>query len=252
MIRSLPVAGLVLAALAAPALADPRIATRAYEPASVVVVHGAAGVESTIAFADDERIENVAVGDSAKWQVTPNKRANLLFLKPSGPRARSNMTVVTDQRTYLFDLVSGGAAPVYMLRFTYPGAPRLRTTPTPPVVPAAAVTPAPPPAAPPPKPADLNFAWLPAGDRAILPSRTFDDGRSTFLAWPKDAALPAVLTRTAAGQEGPVNFTVQGDYLVVEGVPPQIILRAGKAMATLTPAPRARTAQLTQTASVAP
>lgn len=237
-------------ALAAPAAADPRIATRAFEPATVVVVHGAANVETTVAFADDERIENVAVGDSAKWQVTPNKRANLLFLKPSGPRARSNMTVVTDQRTYLFDLVSGGPAPVYMLRFTYPAKPRVAAVTAPaPVVPAAAVTPAP--AAPPPsKPAELNFAWLPAGDKAILPSRAFDDGRSTFLAWPKEAALPAILTRGETGQEGPVNFTVRGDYLVVDGVPPQIILRAGKAMATLTPA--ARPPAPTRTASAAP
>ncbi len=35
-----------------------------------------------IEFGHGERIENVAVGDSSAWQVTPNKRANLLFLKP--------------------------------------------------------------------------------------------------------------------------------------------------------------------------
>jgi type IV secretion system protein VirB9 len=247
MIRSFALAGMAVLAGTA-AQADPRIATRIYEPASVVVVHGQPGVESTIAFADDERIENVAVGDSAKWQVTPNKRANLLFVKPAGLRARSNMTVVTDQHTYLFDLVSGGAAPVYMLRFTYAAKPRVAAPA--PIVPAVAMTPVAPPIAspPPPNPADLNFAWTSAGDKAILPSRTFDDGRSTFLSWPKDAALPAVLTRTTSGQEGPVNFTVQGDYLVVDGVPPQLILRAGKAVATLTPHSR----PATQTASAQP
>jgi type IV secretion system protein VirB9 len=241
-------AGLAALAWTASAEADPRIATRLYEAANVVVVHGAPGVESTIAFADDERIENVAVGDSAKWQVTPNKRANLLFVKPANLRARSNMTVVTDQHTYLFDLVSGGAAPVYMLRFTYPARPRPLVVAA--AIPAAAVTPVPAAGAPPPtpNPADLNFAWETAGDKALLPSRTFDDGRSVFLSWPKDTALPAVLTRTATGQEGPVNFTVQGDYLVVDGVPPQLILRAGKAVATLTPHPRAPT----QTASARP
>lgn len=249
----LPMLALLLAAGGSAAWADPRITTRTYEPAAVVVVHGAANVESTIAFADDEHIENVAVGDSAKWQVTPNKRANLLFLKPSGPRARSNMTVVTDRRTYLFDLVSGGGAPVYMLRFAYPGVfkPRLLTPVTPAAIPAAAVTT---PAAPPPaaKPAILNYGWLRAGDQAILPATAYDDGHSTFLSWPKDAALPAILTRSATGQEGPVNFTVQGDALVVDGVPAQIVLRAGKAMATLTPAPRARAADPTQTASAMP
>ncbi len=59
--------------------------------------------------------------------MTPNKRASLLFVKPMQPTARTNMTVVTDQRTYLFDLVaSPGATPVYVLRFTYPPSPSAR------------------------------------------------------------------------------------------------------------------------------
>lgn len=231
------------AALASAAQADPRIATRAYQPNAVVIVHGKAGIESTIAFAPDERIENIAVGNSAAWQVTPNKRANLLFVKPAGIRAHTNMTVVTDQRTYLFDLVSGaGMAPVYMLRFSYPDAPA-----APVVIAAAAITPVPPVAAvmadalPPvaaPKPSDLNFAWTSHGDRKLVPQRMFDDGRSTFLSWAKEATLPAILVRSDKGEEGPVNFTVQGEYIVVDGVPAQLILRSGKQMATLSPEAR--------------
>ena len=67
-----------------------------------------AGLQATVAFADNERIENVAIGDSNSWQVTPNKRANLLFVKPLAARARTNMTVVTDRHTYVFDLVTAG------------------------------------------------------------------------------------------------------------------------------------------------
>ena len=238
------------AALAAGAThADPRITTRAYEPASVVVVHGHAGIESTIAFADDEHIENIAVGNSAAWQVTPNKRANLLFVKPAGAKAHTNMTVITDQRTYLFDLVStAGMAPVYMMRFTYPDRPKVQmaAAPVPAPVPEAAVAlaaaePAPPVMATA-DPAALNFAWVSAGDRKLLPQRAFDDGHATFLTWAKDATLPAILTRGPAGQEGPVNFSIKGEYIVVDGVPAQIVLRAGKQMATLTPSPRAQAA----------
>jgi hypothetical protein len=39
------------------------------------------------------------------WQITPNRRASLLFVKPLPGAHRTNMTVVTDKRTYLFDLV---------------------------------------------------------------------------------------------------------------------------------------------------
>jgi len=231
--------GLLLAPAAAQA--DPRIATHTYEPASVVTVNGRAGIESTIAFADDERIENVAVGNSATWQVTPNKRANLLFVKPAGPRARTNMTVVTDQRTYLFDLVSGVAVPVYMLRFTYPGQPRktdmaaAAAPPAPPPAPVALAAAAPVDAAPRSSPAELNFAWTAAGDRKLLPARTYDDGSAVFLSWPREATMPAILTRGPSGQEGPVNFTVKGETIVVDGVPAQIVLRSGKQVATLTP-----------------
>ena len=88
----------------------------------IVKILGKAGIQSTIEFADDERIENVAVGDSSAWQITPNRRASLLFVKPTTAHSRTNMTVVTDKRTYMFDLVSGekSAAPVYALKFSYP------------------------------------------------------------------------------------------------------------------------------------
>lgn len=223
-------------ALGSAAQADPRITDRAYHERDIITLRGGPGIESTIAFAPDERIENIAVGDSAAWHVTPNRRANLLFVKPATARARTNMTVVTDQRTYLFDLVSGAAgSAVYMLRFTYPDGPR----PTPNTGATATVELA---ASPPPKPVAeplaLNFAWRAKGEKTLLPASFFDDGKSTFLRWGKDDTLPAILSRGPNGAEGPVNFTVQGDYIVVEGVPPQLLLRSGKHLATLTPDPR--------------
>lgn len=230
-LRSLLVVSMLTASAAH---ADPRIASHLYQPSEVVTIHGRGDTQSTIAFAPDERIENVAVGDSAGWQVTPNKRADLLFLKPIKPGARTNMTVVTDQRTYLFDLVSTPrAAPVYMLRFTYPAAPR----PVPAAVAAPEVTVAAVEAKPvDPDPSTLNFGWASRGDKALLPSRVFDDGHSTFLAWAANVPLPAILASEGNGIEGPVNYTVRGDYIVVDDVPTQLILRSGKQVATLTPA----------------
>ena len=99
---------------------DPRLVSVEYDPAQIVKVIGRPGVQATITFGDDEKIENVAVGDSQKWQITPNKRANLLFARPLEAAAVTNMTVVTDKRTYLFDLVASAKdRPIYMLSFTY-------------------------------------------------------------------------------------------------------------------------------------
>jgi type IV secretion system protein VirB9 len=83
-------------------------------------------------------------------------------------------------------------------------------------------------------PAELNFAWATAGDPALLPMRTYDDGDAVFLTWPAGAPVPAILITNIDGDEGPVNYALRGDTVVVEGVHPQIILRSGRERATLT------------------
>jgi len=226
----------IVLALATPALADdPRLVERPYDPAEVVRIDGKAKVQATIKFGDDEAIENVAIGDSQSWQVTPNKRANLLFVKPLSPTAETNMTVVTTKRTYLFDLVaSPRAKPLYVLSFTYPDEPEDE----PQLASAGEVNAVEMAAARDPyavvDPAALNFEWAGAGDTALLPMRTYDDGEATFLTWANGAAVPAILVADYEGTEGPVNFTVRGDTVVVDGVPRQIILRSGEERATLT------------------
>lgn len=225
--------------LAAPALAaDARLVERLYDPNAVVKIEGRPNVQATIRFEDDEHIENVAIGDSQAWQVTPNRRANLLFVKPLGERAATNMTVVTDKRTYLFDLVASPAnrTPLYVLSFTYPEEPeaaRLAEGEAPENAPnaielAAATDPyavA--------DPTQLNFAWTTRGEARLLPGAIYDDGTATFLTWAAGTPLPAILIKDQKGQEGPVNYAVRGDVIVVEGVPREIVLRSGEDSATL-------------------
>ncbi len=221
------------------ASADDRLVTQPYAEDEVVRIDGRLGVQATIGFGEDERIENVAVGDSAKWQITPNKRANLLFVKPLEAGARTNMTVVTDRHTYFFDLVaSARARPVYLLRFTYPQAERLAAEKAREERqlalneleqdllsgdPASAPT----------DPAMLNFAWKRKGDAELMPSRIYDDGYATYLLWPARRAIPAILIENQQGDEGPVNYAVRGDTIVIGEVPGRIVLRSGKARATL-------------------
>src|SRR5688572_24217852 len=87
MTRLLAAALLASTLISAPALAeDPRLVERLYSEDEVVRIEGRANVQATIRFAADEHIENVAIGDSNAWQVTPNRRANLLFIKPLSER----------------------------------------------------------------------------------------------------------------------------------------------------------------------
>jgi type IV secretion system protein VirB9 len=235
---ALALALLLVPLAAAPASAeDPRLVERVYDPGAIVRIDGRAKVQATIMFGDDEAIENVAVGDSSAWQITPNKRASLLFVKPLAARATTNMTVVTTKRTYLFDLVASPSHnPLYVMRFSYPELERERAEQLAAAQESAnsvelqaaqdpyAVL----------DPAELNFAWARDGDDTLLPDRAYDNGMATFLSWPSDVAVPAILVTDHEGTEGPVNFTVRGDTIVVEGVPRQIVLRMGDEAATLT------------------
>ena len=224
--------GLALAAsTSALASSDPRLVDHMFNANEVVRIEGRLGVQATITFDDDEHIENVAIGDSTSWQITPNKRANLLFVKPLEATARTNLTVVTDRHTYLFDLVaSPKSRPLYVLRFKYPDAPKKE-----PVQQAAlngveqdaieGVAPV--------DPAALNFAWAPKGDGKLLPRRIYDDGNATYLSWGPKQDIPAILITSPTGEEGPANYAVQGDVIVIDTVPGIIVLRSGRDSATL-------------------
>lgn len=224
---------LVLALTATPALADARLKQVMYDEYSVVTVPGRVNVQASIVFGDDETIENVAIGNSATWQVTPNKRANILFVKPLEPRAATNLTVVTSKRTYLFDLVASPTVkPLYFLRFDYPVEPEDEVADTQLAEADAAMG----------EdeirtqtfdPADINLAWSGEGEASLLPDSAFDDGQTTYLKWPAGRDVPAILVTNSKGEEGPVNYTVNGDTIAIDGVPRAIILRTGESTATL-------------------
>lgn len=205
-----------------PGAVDARIRSVFYDPDQVVAIRGYFGYQMMIEFAPDEHIENVSIGDGLGWQVTPNHKATLLFLKPIDGVAPTNMTVVTDQRRYAFELTArrpGKSAPLdmaYVVRFIYPPPP-----------------PAPPPPPPPTPPEHKNLAYTYTGSRALLPSLVFDDGRSTYFQWPSTATIPAVFLVGPDGAESIVNFSVRDGFFVVEQVAPKFDLRSAKELTTV-------------------
>ena len=223
------------------AQSDPRLVEREYSADDVVRLNGRTNVQATIRFARGEQIQNVAIGDSTAWQVTPSRSANLLFVKPLTPRAATNMTVVTDRRVYLFDLVANPStrAPVYVLSFTYPDSVLTQGERTEMAEAAAALTASPDEMAAATDdfavldPAMLNFAWTSEGAPALLPQTIYDNGQATFIEWPEGEAMPAILVKDDAGTEGPVNFASRGSVIVIDGVPSEIILRSGEDTARL-------------------
>ncbi|KQV58486.1 MULTISPECIES: TrbG/VirB9 family P-type conjugative transfer protein [unclassified Caulobacter] len=223
-------AAALLALAAGQVQADARLRKLAYDPDTIVRLEGCFGFQTLVEFGPDERIENVGLGEAAQWLVSPNKRANMLFVKPAYRTTHSNMTVSTDRRRYAFELVARDTpacrrgAVAYSVRFTYPEEPA-----APPLV--ATETKPPEPAVPPPE--QRNAAYTFSGARENVPQRIFDNGRATYFRWAEGSTTPAVFAVAADKSETPVSFTSEGDYLVLAQVAPAFVLRRGNAVAVL-------------------
>jgi len=197
-----------------PGPGDPRIHVVGYDPSEVVDLQARLGFQLTVEFDPLERIENVALGDALGWQVTPNRKANLLFLKPMAARPATNMTVVTNLRRYTFRLSVAGARGrnvPYTVRFLYEA----------PVV--AMIAPPPPP----PPPVERNRAYSYKGSDKTLPQRLFDDGQATYFTFRDDQAYPAIFALDTDGHEAVVNTYTRDGYVVVDRVAPGFLLRRG-------------------------
>jgi type IV secretion system protein VirB9 len=194
-----------LAAQGQPGAGDPRIQTIAYEPDRIVELQASPGYLVTVEFGSDEQIENVAIGDSAAWQVTPNRRGDYLFVKAIQAGVATNMTVMTSARTYFFEL-SPGATPAYNLRFTYPNAQPESVADEAPV-------------------SEPAGRYKLSGTRSLRPSRISDDGRHTYIEWPRDRTLPAVYAVDPEGRESLVNGAMRDDLFVIDSVASKLIFR---------------------------
>ena len=187
---------------------DPRIQSIDFSPDQVFQLQGAPGYSITIELSPDEQVENVAVGDSSAWQVISNHRGDHLFVKALQAVA-TNMTVITNIRLYNFELVPGSPSEIaYTVRFHYP-APDSGAAGGADDAPMAAG----------------EGRYRLSGDKALRPSAISDDGRHTYIAWPRDRSLPAVYTLNEAGAETLVNGAMRDAVYVIDSVSQKLVFR---------------------------
>ncbi len=220
MKRALPLIFLALVAARQPepGPVDPHIQSILYSPDEVVLLRGALGWQIMLEFGPDERIENVSIGDALAWQVTPNKKARNLFLKPLIKNASTNMTVVTDKRRYSFSLETRPRQRTtpWVVRFEYPRE----------IVEAIEE-----PLLPPPRP--LNFAYTLAGDATLRPARVWDDGLMTYFEFSPETPIPAIFAGVPSKSEALVNSVIRGRVVVVQQTSGIFTLRSGEQVATV-------------------
>ncbi|MDB5975037.1 MAG: virB9 [Nevskia sp.] len=207
---------------------DPRMRSVVYDPNQVVVIKGHYGFEQMVQLADDEKIESLSIGDSLAWQVAPNKAGNLLFLKPVEPDAHTNLAVVTNRRTYAFELVAinlikQAAGMNYIVRFRYPQDEEAKVQAQlaaashdkqQEVVPDRKLD-----------PMAWNLDYTSQGKPDQTPLHVFDDGNFTYFQFRDHQDTPAIFLVGDDRKESLLNYHISGKYLVVERTGKQFTLR---------------------------
>jgi type IV secretion system protein VirB9 len=205
-----------------PIATDSRIRTVRYSPNEVYKFIGHYGYQSAIEFEEGEQIQTVSIGDSTGWNLDPS--GNRLFLKPIDQNAMTNLTVISNKRTYLFELHAEETKDirdknlVFSYRFVYPQADAsalaYSSTDALPDIEG--------------EPEKFNFNYSIRGSNVIEPIRIFDDGEFTYFEFrDKNAEIPAFFRVDTVGNEELVNFRKRGNYIVVERVDSRFTLRRG-------------------------
>ncbi|MBX9909312.1 MAG: P-type conjugative transfer protein VirB9 [Beijerinckiaceae bacterium] len=210
-------------AVPAPGRTDPRIRDIVYNRDNVTAIDATYGTSTMIVFQDSEKIETLAIGDSIAWKVEPNRKGNIIFLKPVEKNASSNLNIVTDKRVYSFVLRSNERPPkgqLYTVRFRFPddeADARLLA-----VAKERAANP---------NLKDLNIAnansdYAYKGSSVNKPLAVFDDGIKTWFRF--EGETPAIYSVDGERNEALVNHRTEGPFIVVDKVAAQWTLRNGQ------------------------
>jgi len=229
---------------------DHRLKRFVYNENKVINIKGHYGFETHIQFSDKETIKHIALGDSEAWQI--KARRNHVFIKPGAENASTNMTILTDLRTYQFDLEAhrnGNKRSrdlTYSIKFIYPqealavkmekwekkkteikekkdyqlavfNAKKkeksfINNTV---IVPGRKII-----------PSQINWDYTRGGSNTLAPVRVFDDGLFTYFQFDERKTIPAIFMVGADKKESLVNFHKKGDYYVVQRIASQFSLRS--------------------------
>lgn len=186
-----------------------------------------------IEFADYEEYIDHFIGDPNAW--TFEERGRRVFIKPNDDNPDTNMTVLTNKRTYFFKLIgqtkaqknATNSSSTYALRFSYPDDKKLAMNrkaeaiaqlENQTVIPGHTID-----------PEKLNHNYGYKGDLELKPVQVFDDGYFTYFQFDENQAIPAMFfvddVVGGKGNEQLINAHHRGKYYVVERVGTQFALR---------------------------
>ncbi|MFT4718456.1 MAG: type IV secretion system protein VirB9 [Rickettsiales bacterium] len=245
-----------------PVTTDSRIKTLVYNVNEIHQLKFHYGYQSYIEFAESEKIETISIGESFAWRLTP--MGQRLFVRPLEVSAHTNMTIITNKRTYHFDIRSGeydgkiDEELVYVVRFYYPEVLE-EVVRTPAIKAANLQRPDKKRAALKPKFEGLpskrsiygrvdkryseilkggsqrNFDYKIIGESYdIMPKKVFNDKNRTYLQFKNgNLVIPSIFAVDIFGNERPLNYIIEDDFVVVETVELQFSLRLSNSLLCL-------------------
>jgi len=214
-----------------PVATDSRIRTFVYGENEVFNVLTSYGYQSSIELAEGEKIVTLSIGNPVAFKITPS--GNRLFIKTMQNDSVTNMTVITNMRTYYFELsskIEEGQDLVYVMRFYYPEDDFDKVKFDNGAIKSVAIddigssTPL---ASKPSLDDNMNYNYSMTGPESVSPLKIFDDGHATYFKFPGDVS-PTIFGVAPDGKELPVPAKRSGEYIVVDGVTARISLRLGK------------------------
>ena len=201
--------------------ADERIRQVVYDPDEVVTIDAVVGVATHIVLEPGETYLTHAFGDGKAWDFAV--KGNHCFLKAVAIEADSNLTIVTDRRSYHFSLrlsAAPGATPTFQIVFRYPDrdARRKREEGARRAVEEGFAS----------RGDRANLDYTMSGDLDLAPVNAWDDGEFTYFKFPGNRDLPAIYLVDADGNESIVNRHSEGaasETVVVHRVAQRWVLR---------------------------
>lgn len=212
---------------------DQRIQYFTYDSGDVFPIYSKIGYSTLIQLESDEHLQDEGVlgmGFAKGWSV--GVKGNNIVFKPIADLPDTNMLIVTNKRTYAFDLKLRDNNITYVAKFNYPDTEMKFKEQMPNKLPSQLYVR---------QVKDeqensvyidnrFNTSYFKKGDNEIAPTNIWDDSLFTYLKYDNANDLPAVYKVMPDGSEVLINAHTKDDTLIVHEVVKTLRLRLGKSV----------------------
>jgi type IV secretion system protein VirB9 len=228
-IKALFILALLLCSVAHAAVDDTRIQQVIYGKKNVYPIRAQVGRTVLIQFEEGETLESshstiLGMGDAAAWNLSA--RGSSIVFKPTAVKPQTNLVIVTNKRSYIFDLdmVKKGEQPTYFMYFDYPDTDKARADQ---LAERAKLT-----AAAKSEKIIPNTDYVWRGSNVLLkPTAAWDDGRFTRLMYDSAIETPVFFKLLPDGTEAQINTSidpVERNTIILQEVIRTVRARLGK------------------------